>query len=73
MMKMTKKNIKKYEPKRGDIVEMDYQKSVSYIKGFSNSDKADDGQRLVLIHHEWDSHRREWLGVARQRLRFIGR
>ncbi len=60
------------EFKKGDIVEIDYQKSVAYVKGYCN-EKADDGQRLIYIHYEFDSEKRKWLPVARQRLRFIGR
>lgn len=61
-----------YNPRKWDIVEMDYQTNVAYVMGFSK-EKASDGKKLIFIHSEKGSQRKEWLPVARQRLRFIGR
>ena len=63
-------NCKTWQIEVGDIVEMNYQKKVAYVKGFC-SKKVGDFKRLVFIHRDWDSQRREWLLVARQRLRLV--
>ena len=60
-------------PKIGDIVEMDYQQNVSYVKGFSHEMDMQKKNRLIFIHHEWDSQKHKWLSVARERLRYVGR
>ena len=60
-------------PKIGDIVEMDYQQNIAYVKGFSRKRDSQGKNRLVLIHHEWDSQKHEWLSVARERLRYVGK
>ena len=66
---MTKEYCKAWEIEVGDIVEMDYQKNVAYVKGFSK-ERAGDRKRLVYIHPEWESQL-HWLAVARQRLRLV--